>query len=54
MVHEAQVRYERRLAATSSDQNAPALAAAYVDSLRPCYEWEGFHDCPEREASFAV
>ncbi len=25
----------------------------YVDALRPCYEWEGFHDCPEREALFA-
>jgi hypothetical protein len=24
-----------------------------VDALRPCYEWEGFHDCPEREALFA-
>jgi len=27
--------------------------AAYVDSLRPCYEWEGYHDCPERDALFA-
>ena len=37
----------------------PALQARlvshseYVDALRPCYEWEGFHDCPEREALFA-
>jgi hypothetical protein len=53
MVYEAQVRYESRLAAASADVNAPALAAAYVDSLRPCYEWEGFHDCPEHEARFA-
>ena len=22
--------------------------------LQPCYEWEGFHDCPEREAQFAA
>ena len=45
--------YERRLVAVSDDPRAPALAAAYVDSLRPCYEWEGYHDCPEREAEFA-
>jgi hypothetical protein len=53
MVQTAQVNYERRLAAVSDDPRAPAFAAAYVDSLRPCYEWEGFHDCPEREAEFA-
>jgi len=53
MVYGAQVRYERRLVATSDDPNAPALAVAYVDRLRPCYEWEGGHDCPEREAVFA-
>jgi hypothetical protein len=53
MVHAAQVGYERRLAAVSDDPAAPRLATAYVDSLRPCYEWEGFHDCPEREALFA-
>ena len=53
MVYTARVRYERKLAAVSDDPQAPALAAAYVDSLRPCYEWEGFHDCPEREAIFA-
>ena len=53
MVQVAQVRYERRLAAASGDVNAAALAAAYVDRLRPCYEWEGFHDCPEHEARFA-
>src|ERR1035437_799095 len=33
---------------------APALPPADVDRLRPCYEWEGFHDCPEREAIFAA
>jgi hypothetical protein len=53
MVHSAQVGYERRLAATSPDPAAGALAAAFVQKLRPCYEWEGFADCPEREAVFA-
>lgn len=53
MVQFAQVNYERRLVAVTNDPRAPALAAEYVDSLRPCYEWEGFHDCPEREAEFA-
>ena len=54
LVHAAWVRYERKLVAVSGDPRAPALAAAYVDSLRPCYEWEGFHACPEREATFAA
>ncbi len=54
MVYAAQVRYERRLVAVSDDPRAQALAVAYVDSLRPCYEWEGYHDCPEREAMFAT
>jgi hypothetical protein len=54
MVYTALVAYERRLAAVSGDPRAPALAAAYVESLHPCYEWEGYHDCPEREAVFAV
>jgi hypothetical protein len=53
MVQSAQANYERRLVAVSDDPRAPELAAAYVDSLRPCYEWEGYHDCPEREAEFA-
>lgn len=53
LVQFAQVNYERRLVAVSDDREAPALAAAYVDNLRPCYEWEGFHDCPAREAEFA-
>src|SRR5204862_1196683 len=30
------------------------LAVTYVTDLAPCYEWEGYHDCPEREASFAA
>jgi hypothetical protein len=53
MVHTALVGYEARLVALSDNPRAPALAAAYVDRLRPCYEWEGMHDCPEREARFA-
>ena len=53
MVQAAQVRYERKLAAVSDEPSASALAVAYVKDLRPCYEWEGFHDCPEREARFA-
>jgi hypothetical protein len=53
MVQNAHVNYERRLVALSDDPRAPALAAAYVDNLQPCYETEGFHDCPEREAEFA-
>jgi hypothetical protein len=54
MSHAAQVRYERLLVAMADDSGAPALAVAYVNQLRPCYEWEGYHDCPEREASFAI
>jgi hypothetical protein len=53
MAHTAQVIYERRLAAVSNDPRGSALAVAYVKSLRPCYEWEGYHDCPESEALFA-
>jgi hypothetical protein len=54
MVYAAQVRYERRLVAVTDDARASALAVEYVDALRPCYEWEGLHDCPEREARFAT
>jgi len=53
MMCAAQVRYERRLVAVSEDPGAQALTVAYVDSLRPCYEWKGLHDCPQREAMFA-
>ena len=53
MVRDNQVRYERRLVAIGRTPQARTLAAAYVKALRPCYEWEGFHDCPEREAQFA-
>ena len=54
MVFEAQVRYERRLVAISTLPAVDALAMAYVTDLRPCYEWEGGSDCPEREAVLAA
>jgi hypothetical protein len=53
MVYTVQVRYEAKLAAVADSPRAPDLALAYVERLRPCYEWEGYHDCPEREAIFA-
>jgi len=37
----------------SDSPKAPALAVEYVTGLGPCYEWEGMHDCPERDALFA-
>ncbi len=54
MVYSAWTGYERQLAALSADPNAPALALDYVSELKPCYEWEGYHECPEREAVFAA
>ena len=53
MVYAAREGYEAKLAASTAAAGAPRLAQDYVDALRPCYEWEGFHDCPEREALFA-
>ena len=53
MVYAAREGYERKIVAASELGGVEALAQEYVDRLRPCYEWEGFHDCPEREASFA-
>ena len=53
MVYAAREGYEAKLVAAASAAGAPRLAQQYVDALRPCYEWEGFHDCPEREALFA-
>jgi hypothetical protein len=52
MVASARWAYEQRLFAIAVG-DAEAEAARYVAALRPCYEWEGFHDCPEREAVFA-
>jgi hypothetical protein len=53
MVDAAWVGYERQLAAVATGSGVTALAVAYVDSLSPCYEWEGSHECPEEEARFA-
>ena len=53
MVYTAQTNYERKLATFSDDPRTADMARAYVESLRPCYEWEGFHGCPEHEAQFA-
>ena len=55
-LHDAQVSYEQRLVAVTAgidDAAAASQAAAYVDGFQLCYEWEGYHDCPEREALFA-
>ena len=53
MVYAAREGYERRLVAAASTAGVDRIAQQYVDELRPCYEWEGFHDCPESEARFA-
>ena len=52
MVALARWSYEQRLFAVAGGDVADE-AGRYVAALRPCYEWEGFHDCPEREAAFA-
>ena len=53
LVQQAWMRYEKKLAALSDDDRAANLAVEFVQQLKPCYETEGFHDCPEREARFA-
>jgi len=53
MIAPVWAEYERRLVAISDDRKAAALARSYVDSLRPPYEWEGYHEGPEAEARFA-
>jgi hypothetical protein len=53
MVYSAREDYERRLVAAASTTGVDRLAQRYVDELRPCYESEGLHDCPEAEAKFA-
>lgn len=53
MVYAAREGYERKLVAASARSGVEKLAQEYVDALRPCYEWESLHDCPEREAIFA-
>jgi hypothetical protein len=52
-VFEARENYERRLVASAGTSGVERLAQQYVDELHLCYEWEGFHDCPENEAKFA-
>jgi hypothetical protein len=54
MVYAARLGYERLLAAASNDRRARTMAADFVERLKPCYEWEGYHDCPEHEARFDV
>jgi hypothetical protein len=53
MVYSAREGYEAKLVAAAATSDVERLAQEYVDKLQPCYEWEGFHDCPEREAVFA-
>lgn len=53
MVYAAREGHEAKLFAAASDDGVGKLAQVYVEDLRPCYEWEGFHDCPQREAEFA-
>jgi hypothetical protein len=53
MVYAAREGYEGKLVAAAGISGAERLAREYVDELRPCYEWEGFPDCPEHEALFA-
>jgi hypothetical protein len=53
MVYSAREAYERKLVAASELAGVEPLAQQYVDRLRPCYEWESVHDCPEHEAVFA-
>jgi hypothetical protein len=50
---DAREDYERRMFAIAAGPGVERLAQQYVDELRPCYEWEGLHDCPEEEAKFA-
>jgi hypothetical protein len=52
MVYAAREGYEGKLVA-SGGAGTELLAHQFVDELKPCYEWEGFHDCPENEAKFA-
>jgi hypothetical protein len=53
MMYAAREGYEGKLVAAAVTPGVERLAQEYVDNLRPCYEWESFHECPEREAFFA-
>jgi hypothetical protein len=49
----ARERWRHTLTAISTDAAAASQAQRYVESWRLCYEWEGFHDCPETDARVA-
>ena len=53
MVYAAREGYESKLVAASTTSGVEQRAQAYVDTLKPCYEWEALPECPEREATFA-
>jgi len=53
MVWLARVNYERKLFSIARGAGAAEEAASFVMALEPCYEWEGDHGCPEKEAVFA-
>jgi hypothetical protein len=46
-------RWRQMLTAVAGDSQAQERARRYVDAWRRCYEWEGFHDCPEQDARAA-
>jgi hypothetical protein len=53
MIQTAQLRSACRLTSLSDRRDARQLAEGYAVGLQPCLDWEGRHDCPEREAKFA-
>ena len=60
MVWQKRAHYERLFNAVSRrpDADDAELWVAeevvdFVNGMRPCYEWEGFSECPWREAEFA-
>jgi hypothetical protein len=53
MIQTAMLRSACRLTALSDRRDARQLAEGYAVGLQPCLDWEGRHDCPEREAKFA-
>ena len=60
LVWEKRLHYERLFNAVSvrgglrDDELWVAEEAVdFVEGMRPCYEWEGFSECPWREAEFA-
>lgn len=45
--------WRQMLTAVAADRQASERASRYVAAWRPCYESEGFHDCPKRDAEIA-